>query len=89
MDNESHVNVDDLIKSIVDEIWDKYDTDKNGTLEPNEAKEFILTVLRSTGDNAPLSDDDFEKCFLEFDADNNRMIEKQEMEAFIKRIAGY
>lgn len=96
---EEEVSIDDLIRGIVDEIFEQYDTDRNGTLEGSEAKQFIERVLKETecdeseGKSAkafePLSDDDFDSCFREFDEDNNKKIEKQEMIAFIKKIAGY
>ena len=46
-----HANPDDVEKVFssyedhVEEIWRKYDTDNNGTLEKNEAYEFLKDIL--------------------------------------------
>ena len=39
------------ISMAVDEIWNQYDKDGNGTLDHNEAKEFVKKTL---GDNCDL-----------------------------------
>lgn len=39
-------------------------------------------------DGADFSDPDFDQCFAEFDKDSSGTIEKNEMVAFIKQVAG-
>lgn len=45
--------IDDILK----EIWDKYDTDKNGTLNKSEARVFVKEYLLKLGegDRLPLA----------------------------------
>lgn len=40
-------------------------------------------------DDGEWDDREFEKCFREFDKDGSGTIDKQEMMAFIKKLAGY
>jgi hypothetical protein len=38
------------IATILDEIWAKYDTDKNGTLNKSEARVFVKEYLLNLGE---------------------------------------
>ena len=35
---------------MIDDIWDKYDSDKNGSLDVNEARVFVMDLLENIKD---------------------------------------
>ena len=39
------LNIDDILRKCIEEIWSKYDVDKSGFLEKDECKSFILSTL--------------------------------------------
>ena len=47
-----------------------------------------MDTLTKMCEDFPYRDDDFDKCFNEFDTDGNGTIDKEEMLIFIKKIAG-
>ena len=83
-------NIDAVISQCVEDIWKEYDTDKNGTLDKEEARSFInKTLLAMEGpEKADYTDEDFAACFAEFDKDKSGTIDKGEMAQFIKKVAG-
>ena len=81
-------DVEAVIAKCVDDIWAQYDKDGNGHLDKTEAKGFIEETLKSMGDGASFTEEDFNACFAEFDKDNSGTIEKTEMAVFIKKVAG-
>ena len=72
----------------VDDIWRDYDADCSGELDKEETRKFVFDTLKEMSDDCQFSQDDFEKCFKEFDTDGSGTIEKNEMVNFIKRVAG-
>ena len=80
--------LDTVISKCVDDIWDKFDTDKSGALDRSETKEFIKKALHNIEENESFSEEDFDACFKEFDRDGSGLIEKEEMTHFIMKIAG-
>ena len=56
--------------------------------DKEETRKFVFDTLKEMSDDCQFSNEDFEKCFKEFDEDNSGTIEKQEMVVFIKRVAG-
>ena len=86
----SSPNIDAVISQCVEDIWKEYDTDKNGTLDKEEARSLInktLTAMEGEG-KTDYTEEDFAACFAEFDKDKSGTIDKGEMAAFIKKIAG-
>ena len=85
-------DVDKVIQSCVDDIWDEYDRDGNGTLDRDETKRFICTTLSEfTGQPVEFdafSQEDFDSAFDMFDRDNSGTIDKKEMVVFIRKVAG-
>ena len=58
----------EIIDTCVDQIWSKYDTDGNGTLNEQETKRFIVdNIEEMTGKNKVWTDNDVELCYQEFD----------------------
>ena len=82
--------MDNVIKMCVDAIWDKYDTDLNGSLDKEETKRFVQDTISDVADTTQVFNDrDFDQCFAEFDVDGSGTIEKDEMADFIKQVAGF
>ena len=77
-----------MIDKCVDDIWDKYDTDRSGALDRDETRKFVQETLSEMKQGGEFTDEDFEACFSEFDKDKSGTIEKSEMAIFIKKVAG-
>ena len=80
-------NIEAVISSCVDDLWQQYDTDDNGCLDKQETKRFIRETLKEMG-GQEFTDEEFETIFQEFDKDGNGTIEKDEMAIFIRKVAG-
>lgn len=82
-------DINETLKSCINEIWGDYDLDGSGVLEKPETKIFVKDILEGLGvDGAGFSDHDFENCYRETDTDGNGVISKSEMRLFIKNVAG-
>ena len=81
-------DLDMVIMRCVDDIWRDYDEDNSGELDKDETKNFVFDTLKEMSDDCQFNEDDFEKCFCEFDVDGSGTIEKDEMVLFIKKVAG-
>lgn len=73
---------------MIDEVWAKYDVDKNGFLDKIETKKFVLDTLGKFEARTQFSDEMFEEVFKMFDKNNSGTVEKAEMATFIKQLAG-
>ena len=83
--------MDKVLKVCVDEIFEHYDDDKNGTLDKEECKKFIMSAIEEMGvgpDNEVFNENDFEECFKKVDVDGSGTIDKDEMFKFIKIASG-
>ena len=81
-------NENNLIQQCIDEIWQEYDKDKNGYLDKEECKKFILsTVDEMKGTPMPQGELDFDNCFDEIDTDDSGNISKAEMINLFKKVA--
>ena len=79
-------DIDEMLKVCIEQIWVKYDEDKNGILGKEEARKFILDILGEFFDSeasAMLEGDGFEKVFKKLDKDNSGKVNKDEMLEFI------
>ena len=59
--------------------------------DKEETKQFVKDTLKEMADgddNDEFNEEDFNKCFEEFDKDGSGTIEKDEMALFIKKVAG-
>ena len=45
VDKEHYEDVDHIINTVIEEIWDEFDDDGNGTLDVNETHLFVKTTL--------------------------------------------
>ena len=81
-------DLDSVIMRCVDDIWLQYDTQGVGYLDKPATHKFMMDVLTKMSDSFQFSDEDFEKCFEDFDDDASGTIEKEEMILFIKGVAG-
>lgn len=88
MASNSTSEIDNVISKAVDEIWNKYDEDRNDSLDEHETKRFVQETLADMANGEGFKDDDFDECFREFDKDGNGIIERNEMVQFIKKVAG-
>ena len=47
----------------VDEIWDKWDKDQNGTLDKAEMRAFVEATITQSGINKTVTDEEFNQIF--------------------------
>lgn len=87
-DPEKYDDVDHIINKVIEELWDEFDDDGNGTLDIDETKAFVKTTLVEMGEKPDYTDQDFFECFKYFLPGNPQVITKLEMKIFIKKIAG-
>lgn len=83
---ELNIPKDASIATILDEIWAKYDTDKNGTLNKSEARVFVKEYLLKLGEADRLPPGQFNAIFKDLDEDGNGKITPAEMKDFIEKI---
>ena len=87
-DPEKYDDVDHIINKVIEELWDEFDDDGNGTLDIDETKAFVKTTLVEMGEKPDYTDQDFFECFKYFLPGGPQVITKLEMKIFIKKIAG-
>lgn len=76
----------DWLDYLVDNIWDKYDVDKNGELEMEEAKMLFDDSLQQIGMHEHVGDcEKFVQEFKEFDTDGGGTIDKEEAKNYFRR----
>ena len=80
--------IEDVIESCVEDIWEKFKKKDTDNLSKAETREFIQDVLREVDDIENYREEEFEQCFTEFDTDKSEDIQKCEMGDFIKQVAG-
>ena len=81
-------DVDHIINTVIEEIWDEFDDDGNGTLDVDETHLFVKSTLQEMGEKPDYSQEDFNECFKYFQPGAAGVITKLEMRIFIKKIAG-
>ena len=69
----------EAIAGVIDQIWEIYDTDKNGVLDKEESKKFVQDYLGNVGSGDEFSEEAFNEVFVSFDKDKSGTIEKNEM----------
>jgi len=74
------------IQVIVDEIWNQYDIDGNGSLDKNEIRQFVNEYLPEFNPEFEFSEPKFEQIFEEFDIDGDGTVDKYEMTEFITNL---
>jgi len=72
---------------MIEEVWDKYDADKNGALDKEETAGFVRDLLGDQGRRDEWGDEDFEESvFAALDKDRSGTIDKPEIVDFMKRL---
>ena len=59
------------IDAVIDDMWEIYDEDKNGSLDFNEVKRFVKDALAQMCQSVCYNDDVFKMLFKRFDVDGN------------------
>ena len=72
----------------VEQIWAKYDKDRNGSLSKAECRNYVQDMLALNGENPKISDEEYNALFAEYDKDANGAISKDEMEIVVKQARG-
>ena len=65
-DKEHYEDVDHIINAVIENIWDEFDDDGNGTLDLEETKEFVKTTLIEMGEKPDYTEQDLLECFKYF-----------------------
>ena len=61
---EVYEDVEAILSKTVDEIWEMFDDDGNGTFDIDETTAFIKHTLTEMGENPEYSEQDFMQCFI-------------------------
>ena len=87
--------VEKELKSLVKDIWKKYDRDDNGVLDRDEIKSFVADILndvkldkqwQTEPDSAKL---DINEIFDQIDKDGNGTVDIDEMVMFLIKVSGF
>ena len=84
---EEEEEINAALNECLNDIWDNYDADGNGTLEFNEAKKFLKDVMKESGIEE-LSTKELKNAFDDFDEDGSGAISKDEMLILIRMLTG-
>ena len=72
---EDEKEIDDALTKCVDDIWENYDTDKNGVISYEEGRKLIKDVMFESG-ITNISEKLIRQAFEEFDADGSGELDK-------------
>jgi calmodulin len=75
-------------EEITAQIWAEYDKDGSGALCKAECRKYVNDYLSRFGEEAKISQDEFNELFKDFDEDSNGTVSRVEMELFIKQVRG-
>ena len=64
------------------------DTDKNGVLDKEETRKYLVDTLTKLGFRNEFSQDNFESIFTSLDTDSSGKIEMKELITFVKKLLG-
>ena len=87
--DEGMFEIVDFVEDAVEQIWYKYDVDKNEHLDEAETRRFINDTLTQMKDFRTLEKEEFSIIFNKFDLDRNGIITRKEMTGFILSLAGF
>ena len=75
------------LKRYVDDLFERFDTDRSGYLDYYQARNAILTTLQEIYyDSISFSDEEFDAFMKVCDKDGNGKIDKEEMINFYKNV---
>ena len=73
-----------IIRTHVNNLFEKFDLDRTGYLDYNQARNAIQSTLQEIYfDSITFSDADFDACFKVIDKDGDGKIDKEEMFQFL------
>ena len=79
------MNTDDEIKAGVEEIWSVFDTDNSGTLDKEQASEFLKSAHKSITGEEPTTYE-ISRDFIKMDLDKSGDIDKEEAVKYLKGV---
>lgn len=77
-----------VIQEYVDELWQKYDADRGGTLDKIEVMKMVQEMVHESSQFSDFSYDEFELLFQAFDRNGDGVIQKDEMKMFLLELCG-
>lgn len=77
---------DDQLRQAIDAIFNKYDTDKSGTLEENEIFNLINDAFKSLGRNREVSQQEVKQFISAIDKNGDGKIAKPELFEILKQL---
>ena len=77
---------DDQLRQAIDAIFNKYDTDKSGTLEQNEIFQLINDAFKSLGRNREVSVQEVNQFISAIDKNGDGKIAKPELFEILKKL---
>jgi Ca2+-binding EF-hand superfamily protein len=77
---------DDQLRQAIDSIFNKYDTDKSGTLEGNEIFSLINDAFKSLGRNRDVKNEEVTQFVKAIDKNGDGKISKPELFEILKKL---
>ena len=77
---------DDQLRQAIDAIFNKYDTDKSGTLEDNEIFNLINDAFKSLGRNREVTQQEVSQFISAIDKNGDGKIAKPELFEILKQL---
>ena len=77
---------DDQLRQAIDAIFNKYDTDKSGTLEGNEIFNLINDAFKSLGRTRQVTQQEVQQFIGAIDKNNDAKISKPELFEILKKL---
>jgi Ca2+-binding EF-hand superfamily protein len=77
---------DDQLRQAIDAIFNKYDSDKSGTLEGNEIFSLINDAFKSLGRNREVKSDEVGQFVKAIDKNGDGKISKTELFEILKKL---
>lgn len=77
---------DDQLKQAIDAIFNKYDTDRSGTLEENEIYNLINDAFKSLGRQREVTQQEVKQFIGAIDKDSDGKINKPELFEILKQL---
>lgn len=70
---------DEMIKNYIESVFNKYDTDRNGSLDVNEMTLFFNDLFRSLGINSVVTREQSLQAIKSIDDNSDGMIDRAEL----------
>ena len=74
------------IEDWVDDIWNSYDRDNNGSIDKTEIRRFLDQTFQTAGVVVEYTDDDFDELYEKIDITEDGLVSKAEMRNFLKKL---